>query len=313
MAQNKTSEAHRNIARSEETNGLADGNRDKDAPLPGPAEFSDCEVSVIVPPLKEAGDVLGYYDRIRAYLEHEDDLINTRLTWSLTVHGFLFAIYGLLLGKIADLGVELQKHIDATARTSVIFERGIAALPVFQLPIALFGFFLALHSRRAIVAAHNAIQHLITVAHQSDALKLGPEHVAAKSAAAINPGTQTVKTGPPLQVAPGTLLQVRSGTVDTAEVICVEASSSDGIKATFTREHPKEAEFLFYNPSFLPRIVSGGAIRDDRTKAARSYYLALPRWIMYTWLVLGIVSFALFAAALFGRHGFFRLLGVPAT
>ena len=32
---------------------------------------------------------LRYYEIIRAYIVHEDDLVNSRLTWSLTIHGFL--------------------------------------------------------------------------------------------------------------------------------------------------------------------------------------------------------------------------------
>ena len=56
--------------------------------------LGECEFTVIDVPLKDASHILTYYERIRTYIQHEDGLINSRLTWSLTIHGFLFAIFG---------------------------------------------------------------------------------------------------------------------------------------------------------------------------------------------------------------------------
>jgi hypothetical protein len=36
-----------------------------------------------------------HFELYRDYVKHEDELINRRLTWLLTVQGFLFAAYGL--------------------------------------------------------------------------------------------------------------------------------------------------------------------------------------------------------------------------
>jgi hypothetical protein len=117
----------------------------------------DC--AVVIAPVKNL-DILGLYRIFRDYLQHEDNLINSRLTWSLTVHGFLFACYGILLGKLADDFAALQ----ASAH-SQLQEHIIVALFCFQLPIALLGVFVGFSSWRAIKASHYAIRHLVAIAH----------------------------------------------------------------------------------------------------------------------------------------------------
>jgi hypothetical protein len=120
----------------------------------------DCEFAVIEPD-PTAFDPLKLYDIFRRYLEHEDNLINSRLTWSLTIHGFLFASYGILLGKIADEFSALPKP-EAHA---LLGEHIIAALFALQALVAILGVLVGFSSRRAIIASHNAIQHLVTIAH----------------------------------------------------------------------------------------------------------------------------------------------------
>jgi len=39
------------------------------------------------------------YEAFRSYVRHEDSLVNSRLSWNLTVQGFLFAGYGVLAQK----------------------------------------------------------------------------------------------------------------------------------------------------------------------------------------------------------------------
>jgi hypothetical protein len=120
----------------------------------------DCDFATL-PAIQAPSDLLSLYGKFRDYLEHEDDLINSRLTWSLTVHGFLFASYGILLGKIADDFTELQK-----VGTHILLEEHIiSALFLFQVPVAALGLFIGYSSWRAIIASHNAIQHLVTIAH----------------------------------------------------------------------------------------------------------------------------------------------------
>jgi len=44
-------------------------------------------------------DKLAIYETFRKYIAHEDDLTNNRITWMLTIHGFLYASYGFTLQK----------------------------------------------------------------------------------------------------------------------------------------------------------------------------------------------------------------------
>lgn len=46
---------------------------------------------------------LEFYKATRAYIEHEDGLINNRLTWALTIHGFLYASFALTAQKIVEI------------------------------------------------------------------------------------------------------------------------------------------------------------------------------------------------------------------
>ena len=117
----------------------------------------DCEFAVIEP----NQTTLKLYDLFRGYLEHEDNLINSRLTWSLTVHGFLFASYGILLGKIADEFSGLA----TTGAHPLLAEHIIAALFALQALVAILGVVIGFSSWGAIIASHNAIQHLVTIAH----------------------------------------------------------------------------------------------------------------------------------------------------
>jgi hypothetical protein len=97
--------------------------------------IGDCDFSVIDQPLDSAAEVLGYYDHFRANVQHEESLNSSRLTWSLTVHGFLFAAYGILLAKIADIFIELHRNLGSSALLGHV----VTALLLFQIPVAAFG------------------------------------------------------------------------------------------------------------------------------------------------------------------------------
>ena len=143
------------------------------------ADLRDCSFS-IHPNDTHLPGVLSYYETLRSYIQHEDDLINSRLTWSLTVHGFLFAIYGILLGKIADMLLELHKwaelhqaDLPKTHASPHQLELIVVYLAAVQLPIALFGVFVGMQSSQAIYGAHRALVHLESIAHQG-IFKLNP-------------------------------------------------------------------------------------------------------------------------------------------
>jgi len=58
-------------------------------------------------------DAIALYNVYRDYVKHEDELINRRLSWNLTLQGFLFAAYGvtfqLLNSQSGD--ADLKRHL----------------------------------------------------------------------------------------------------------------------------------------------------------------------------------------------------------
>jgi hypothetical protein len=46
---------------------------------------------------------LRVYEAFRNYARHEDNLINNRVMWLLSIHGFLYATYGLTLQKKLEI------------------------------------------------------------------------------------------------------------------------------------------------------------------------------------------------------------------
>lgn len=133
------------------------------------ARLDDCRFTVHAG-IGTVSELLTYYERIRGYVVHEDDLISSRLTWSLTVHGFLFAAFGILASKIVDLLDEINKSHDLIAPQHA--EYVVIALIALSFVVALIGAVVGYLSREAITAAHNALQHLFAIVHAEGVLQL---------------------------------------------------------------------------------------------------------------------------------------------
>jgi hypothetical protein len=134
-------------------------------------KLEDCEVAVHATDHLSTSDLLTYYGQIRDYIEHEDGLINSRLTWSLTVHAFLFAGFGVLAQRVTDAYVQaatLPAVIQATSPQHTV----VVALLTLQLMTAIIGVFVGLFSGIAIFGAHQSIQHLYSIAHHTESLRL---------------------------------------------------------------------------------------------------------------------------------------------
>jgi hypothetical protein len=57
------------------------------------------------PPMKcGLADALQIYGAYRDYIKHEDELIHQRLSWNLTLQGFLFTAYGLTFSMLSNPG-----------------------------------------------------------------------------------------------------------------------------------------------------------------------------------------------------------------
>lgn len=92
-------------------------------------------------------EFLNHYKVLRAYVEHEDELINNRLLWNLTVQGFLFAAYGFSVQKL----VEMEN--DGAALTDT---PSLLALHATLVVLPILGFYISLYSRRGVNAAQIA-------------------------------------------------------------------------------------------------------------------------------------------------------------
>jgi hypothetical protein len=64
---------------------------------------------------KKAGfaDAAQLYGVYRDYVKHEDELINRRLSWNLTLQGFLFAAYGVSVQVLSNPNstAQLRQHL----------------------------------------------------------------------------------------------------------------------------------------------------------------------------------------------------------
>ena len=251
-----------------------------------------CEFAVVDAPFDKPSDILAYYDRIRAYLQHEDGLLNTRLTWSLSVHAFLFAIYGLILGREVDLCVLLQ----GMNSKSVLLRHVLSSLFFLQVVVASLGFSVGLQSRRAILAAAMAIQHLCAICHSSMALKLDTSRRQARIETEIAPGPQRVAPTSMLTIGVDTSLLVDPDAGSDEEIVEVTEISGGTFVANFKNRHRSGALITQLGSVLLPKVIGGGA--GVKTFHARSYYLGLPNGAKWVWLVFGVISLSFCALSL---------------
>lgn len=128
------------------------------------------------------------YGNYRNYLQHEDNLINNRISWMLTIHGFLYATYGFTLQKKIEIYSKLDgahkvstgkfleitageysfifSRIEKTESTSLIFGLPHEAVTanLFMIMIAVVGYFISRYSRRSILAADQAAKSVNKIA-----------------------------------------------------------------------------------------------------------------------------------------------------
>lgn len=109
---------------------------------------------------------LGIYDAFRKYVQHEDDLVNQRISWMLVIHGFLYAAYAFTVQKKFDIAEKIYKATVEPLPTEQIpaYLREAKLQTVFVLMlIAIIGFVISLMALCSIVAAKNAAESVQTV------------------------------------------------------------------------------------------------------------------------------------------------------
>lgn len=91
------------------------------------------------------------YDRYRSKIEHEDNLINQRIMWMITLHGLLFTAYGFSLSAEATS----LSYIDAAPDAYKLFKSNLNDLRNAMIWIGMGSSFTAL---LGVVAAFRAIR-----------------------------------------------------------------------------------------------------------------------------------------------------------
>ena len=102
---------------------------------------------------EEAADALAFFDRCRRQIEHEDALVNQRLTWFITFQGFLFTAYGFsMMAESSSLSSLAQAPAGSYARfmDNLLWMRhGMVGLGLLSSIVALVG----------VMAAYRAIKN----------------------------------------------------------------------------------------------------------------------------------------------------------
>lgn len=103
------------------------------------------------------------YALYRDYLKHEDDLINNRLNWNLTIQGFLFAAYSFTLQTASNIKLQLLMKTGATPITHLLNAR---ELRITMIVLAWLGVGVSGGVYVSIRAARIAIEELVTKWHE---------------------------------------------------------------------------------------------------------------------------------------------------
>lgn len=111
------------------------------------------------------------YNIVRAYIEHEDQLVNYRMTWLLAINGLLFAAFGWVLSKQIDNMTKVAQCIDTAPD-----KKAVHIYFLFVVILCLVGVFVSYIGQQALDAAHDAtsaIKEICVKAYASGELEIG--------------------------------------------------------------------------------------------------------------------------------------------
>jgi hypothetical protein len=102
------------------------------------------------------------YSAYRSYIEHEDGLINNRMSWNFAIQGFLFAAFSFSAQKIAE--VQEKLFADVTLKTADVDRltslSGVGELRILLLVLAFVGLLVSFFVYLGVWAARVAIENL---------------------------------------------------------------------------------------------------------------------------------------------------------
>jgi hypothetical protein len=119
----------------------------------------------------ELGSQLARYSKFREYVQHEDNLINNRMTWMLAIQGFLYAAYGFSVQKKLEVAAFMRAEDRLYVEDSSFGSREVpltlqdladtmVELQVFVVSMALVGIVISACVLLSIHAAIRASDHV---------------------------------------------------------------------------------------------------------------------------------------------------------
>jgi hypothetical protein len=114
------------------------------------------------------------YQLFREYLQHEDELANNRLSWMLTIHGFLYASYAFTVQTKLQVAQRINSDLLAqlpgadSAGHAGSYPASFLIASIWQVDSVIFlicfvGFFISLVALRSIGAAGKANETILKV------------------------------------------------------------------------------------------------------------------------------------------------------
>ncbi len=112
---------------------------------------------------QEAGDIIDHYEILRDYVKHEDNLVNQRLSWLLTLHGFLYGSLALIVSELFKIQVSASSLCAAKGNFLEMFSNSCARIELFVYFICSVGLWIAYsvrHSIKGALIANNCLVEL---------------------------------------------------------------------------------------------------------------------------------------------------------
>src|SRR5436190_435401 len=137
---------------------------------------------------------IEYYQIIRAQIEHEDNLINQRLSWFVAAQSFLFTAYAILLNAPSPMRVE--KFV---TQQDILFP----LIPVVAIGMSLLIYTTIFAAMRAMANLRRLLESHLNEQERAVFPPVGPVSgsVAAHTTLAAPSSTERGASGPPISVA----------------------------------------------------------------------------------------------------------------
>ena len=106
----------------------------------------------------EEKEATAYYERCREFIVHEDDLIHQRLTWFITLQGFLFGAYGFSMSAQANSLTAEGLKGSPTPSALEAYQAFASNLTAIRFGLIYLGILTAFSASLGIIAAFRAIR-----------------------------------------------------------------------------------------------------------------------------------------------------------